>query len=150
MAEIETVVFDAGHVRRPDRNGRMIDLDLAGFLVDPFVLMDKLAALGSADAIAEFLAAEGISGALEGVATKCPVAVYFARETGVTPCFGVDSWSPMHIEPDEESEAGGEPYFDLPAAVGTFIEGVDLGHYPELAVSPDGLTSAPPEDLLAR
>lgn len=137
------VLFDAGQVRRRDRNGRMLDIDLAGFKVDPFVLMDKIAALQSADTIARFLHDEGVTAALVGVASKCPMAAFFARETGVTPCFGIDSWSPMHIDHDESSgdcpDGCPELFFDLPAPVARFIDRVDEGCYPELAVEPEEL-----------
>jgi hypothetical protein len=93
-------------------------------------VIDKLQALGSAAQIADFFAAEGITGQLKE-AERCPVANYIARETGCADTlvdhlfvtYGSDT--AKTVNQISWVEIGGTP-------VGEFVADFDHGRYPKL------------------
>lgn len=86
-------------------------------------LLDRLAKLGSAEAIAAHLLAAGAFGR-PGKARRCPLSLYVLRETGVRVYVDHLSWSTVDRLPSE----GGT----LPPPVGEFVWRFDVGRYPEL------------------
>ena len=92
-------------------------------MIDPEVIFDKLDALGSPDAIASFLAAEGCTG--DHQAWTCPVSRYVTRETGVGVGITLQFWAPhtqQYISHDRQ----------LPGHVSEFVARFDDGAYPWL------------------
>lgn len=86
--------------------------------------MEKLGDLGSAEAIAKFLAAEGIRG-VRAFSTSCPIAVYLSRVVGKPVVVGEHVWSVLDV--------GRVASGDNPPAVRGFIESFDdFRRYPEL------------------
>lgn len=86
-------------------------------------LLDRLAKLGSAEAVAAHLFAAGTFGTPRR-AQKCPLSLYVARETGVRIYVNHTGWEVVDRLPTE----GG----DLPGPVAEFVWRFDCGRYPEL------------------
>lgn len=88
-------------------------------------VVDKLQVLGSAERIADFFAAEGVTG-VRGRVFACPIATYLHRETRRRRMASVTChW--VHAEGDEDSNIR---IWDTP--VGEFVANFDAGDYPQL------------------
>lgn len=91
--------------------------------------LEKLAAEGSADAIALRLQAEGVTGVV-GLTTRCAVANWLFRETGMVVGVSACLWKTL-----------GAPAASPPALVADFILAFDQGDYPAL-IAPSEPTDA--------
>lgn len=92
-------------------------------MIDPHVAMDKLASLGCADDVAEYLIAERITGGHS--AASCPVAMYMRRESGLPVWIAHSVWG--SAQPTRGLR--GEP---LPAPVKDFVRLYDNDGWPQL------------------
>lgn len=93
-------------------------------MIEPEVVLEKLGALGSSRAIAQFLKEEGVVG-LRGVSWACPVANYVLRETEVVISISEEGWN-----------SRGAPYTSqrgcVPYTVARFIRCFDEGEFPAI------------------
>lgn len=90
-------------------------------MIEPEVVLDKLGALGSYQAVAQFLHEEGVRGRQKS-ATACPVANYVRRETGLA----------ISIHPEWFFSYRDQDRHPVPESVGDFIHCFDLGQFPSL------------------
>lgn len=95
-------------------------------MIDPHVVMDKLAGLGNAHVIAEYLAAEQITG--DHDAKSCPVSTYLQRESGERDIW-VGRWN-WHT--------ANSSYITLPPCVQSFVAMFDGGSWPGLTARRQG------------
>lgn len=102
-------------------------------LIDPHAAMDKLAALGSSQAIAEFLQVEGVTG-MRDYGHACPVSWYLRRATGWRATVSPTAWSLRA----RDLPAGMRRRSRTPQPIREFIVDFDGGRYPELAWSVPG------------
>lgn len=86
--------------------------------------IERLGELSTAQAVAEFLTVQGITGRM-GAASTCPVAVYVRRESDLPVVVGLGSWAVDKVDWDT---IGG----DLPNVVAEFVTLFDCGRFPRL------------------
>lgn len=96
-------------------------------MVNPEVAVAMLFSFDSSEEIAQFLAAEGITG-FHQMTEACPIANYLNRETGLPVL--VDSGSVLFKKTPDIAVS-----FDNTDAVYDFVNDFDDGEYPELAES---------------
>jgi hypothetical protein len=92
--------------------------------IDPQVIIDKLAGLGSADDVARFFRVEGVVG--DHSLGSCPVARYIGRESGQRITVTHTHWGAISIEARL-----------LPRPVADFVMRFDGLDYPDLIGYPD-------------
>ena len=97
----------------------------------PAEVLDKLGALGSARQIADYLAAQGVTG-WPSLANRCPVSQWVLAESGLRISLsksGWDLWAPDDLMAERVGAT--------PEPVGEFIVAFDNGAYRELDARAD-------------